>query len=206
MNYFRSCLLLLSLISIATEGRCATQRDFQTWLNLLVTGNFSKESKAFKRFKYWLEGQERLGDDSSRLSQTISRTALGYDLTKKASLWVGYAWIKTGLPFTTKPFIENRSWEQFLWTNKTKRWTFSSRTRMEQRFTKNRKVAYRARQQIKLSIPFKNHPKLSFVSSEELFWHKNNYIGKNGKGFDQNRFFIGLGYKVNSKITTIMDI
>ncbi len=166
-------------------------------------GSINKDSPSFKRFKYWLEGQERIGDDASRFSQTLFRTGIGYMLTERASLWVGYAWIKTGIPFTLQPFTEDRLWEQFLWIKKTPSGIYTSRTRMEQRFTTNtHKTAYRARQLLKIAIPFKSHPNFSLVSSDELFWHKNNFIGKNGKGFDQNRFFVGIGYQFNPKIST----
>lgn len=205
-NYlvFSQLLLALMLVHYCMNGTCSTIHDFQTWFNLTTTGNFSKESKSFNRFKYWLDAQERLGDDSSRRTQTLFRPGLGYDLTAHLSLWLGYAWVQTGIPFADPTFIENRIWEQLLWKKKFKHLAFSSRTRMEQRFArKNANVAYRARQQVKLVIPLKKSSKWSVVSSEEFFWNKNNYtVDGEGKGFDQNRVFIGLGYKISSKITS----
>ncbi|MFC3907497.1 DUF2490 domain-containing protein [Legionella dresdenensis] len=207
MSWCRKKLLVrlfVSILYIYSSGSwCTTQRDFQSWLNLTISGPVNKESRSFQRFKYWLEGQERIGDDSSRSSQTMFRTGIGYMLTEKASLWVGYAWIKTGIPFTMHPFTEDRIWEQLLWNKKTPDWNFSSRTRMEQRFTtNNHKVAYRVRQLLKIAIPIKNHPDFRLVGSDEIFWHTNNFIGRNGKGFDQNRLFAGIGYQFNPTIST----
>ena len=53
---------------------------------------------------------------------------------------------------------------------------------------------------MKLAAPFNST--FSFVSSNELFWHLNNFVDHHGKGFDQNRFFIGVGYNINPKLTT----
>ncbi len=195
--------VVLLIFCYCQQGFATTKRDFQTWFNLTTTGNFNKESKAFSRFKYWLEGQERIGDNSSRSSQEMLRTGLGYSLTDNTSLWLGYGWIHTSAPFTSTPFSENRIWQQLLWTKTNDFLTFTSRTRLEQRFLENNlKIAYRARQLAKLIVPLKMISKVSFVSTEELFWHQNNFAGRNTKGFDQNRFFIGLGYQLYPKTTT----
>ncbi|MBA2651445.1 MAG: DUF2490 domain-containing protein [Tatlockia sp.] len=184
-------------------GKSTVQRDFQTWVNLKVLGDLHSSNKQLNHLKYEIEGQERFGDDSSRFTQTLVRSGLGYAVTKNTSLWLGYVWVHTGLPLTMRSFEEDRIWEQLLWTKKNQYLVFTSRTRLEQRFIENRpKVAYRARQLIKIAIPFKRYTKLSFVNSDELFWHKNDFLGRNGRGFDQNRFFIGLGYQINSALST----
>jgi len=183
----------------------ATQRDFQTWPNLTVTGNVDKQNQNLKRLKYWLEGQERFGSNSTRFSQTLLRTALGYAVKSNLSLWVGYAWIHTGAPYTTQPFSEDRIWEQLLWTKQIQYYIITSRTRMEQRFLANsNKVAYRVRQLVKVARSLEHLPQFSLVSYDELFWHKNDFVGRNGQGFDQNRFFLGIGYQFNDKITMEM--
>ncbi|WP_242604564.1 DUF2490 domain-containing protein [Legionella fairfieldensis] len=194
------CGLAFFTLIHSPEGVCTTERDFQSWLNLTVTGNFSKENTSWHAFKYWLEGQERIGDDSSRFSQTLLRTGLGYSITRNTSIWLGYAWIHTGIPFTRVPFKENRIWQQLLWIKSNPHFTFSSRTRTEQQFFLEHrlKVAYRIRQLVKIMVPFQYYPHFSFVSHDEVFWHTNNFIGKNGRGFDQNRFFIGIGYKTHA--------
>lgn len=185
------------------SAACATQQDMQSWLNVTATGSFPKPDKTASSLKYWLEGQERFGDDSARFSQTLLRPGLGYALNANTSLWLGYAWVYSGRPLTSKSFAENRIWQQLLWVKSTRYLTFTSRTRMEQRFLENNpKTAYRARQLIKLSLPLPTYTQFSLVSSDELFWHKNNFVGKNSQGFDQNRFFIGFGYKFNPQVTT----
>lgn len=180
----------------------ATQDDFQTWLNLTAIGTFQKQDKTPSNIKYWLEGQERVGDDSTRSTQSLLRSGLGYSLTDNLSLWLGYAWVQTGYPLTSSPFAENRIWEQLLWMKTYSKFTLTSRTRMEQRFLENSpKTAYRARQMFKIGIPFKDS-KFSLVSSEEVFIHKNNFTGTASRGFDQNRAFIGFGYRFNPNLIT----
>jgi hypothetical protein len=198
-------LLLVSLIcfTYTLQASCTTTRDFQSWINITAVGTIPEKDKAPGPLRYWLEGQQRMGDDSSRLTQTLIRPGIGYALTSNTSLWIGYAWIHTGLPLTSSPFAEDRIWQQLLWVKTTQHLTFSSRTRLEQRFLENSpNTAYRARELIKLSIPWKPESKLSFVGSNELFWHKNNFVGRNTRGFDQNRLFVGFGYKINPALTT----
>jgi hypothetical protein len=193
----------LFLWVFAFHAESATQTDFQTWLNVTAIGNFYKKNKAPTRFNYWLEGQERVGNNSRHFTQTLLRPGLGYTITSNLSLWIGYGWVYTGYPLTPNPFEENRIWEQLLWVKTIRAITITSRTRMGQRFLENNsKTALRARQLLKISVPLRAYKNFSFVSSDELFWHKNNFIGRNSTGFDQNRFFIGLGYRINPKITT----
>lgn len=180
----------------------AELNDAQSWWNLTATGAIPKiglESKA----QYWLEGQQRFGDYSSRLTQSLFRPGLGYSLNQSISLWLGYAWIYTDIPFARIPFSERRLWQQVLWVKKRHNVTLSSRTRLEQRFLDNNPItSWRVREMLKIVAPIPNKSKLSIVSSNELFWLTNNLLGQNNKGFDQNRFFIGWGYKYNSKIHT----
>lgn len=197
-----SCFLLSLVFTTAIAN---TRHDFQTWLNVTAIGNFTKADKSKSRFKYWLENQERIGDHSEHFTQIMARPGLGYALTDNLSLWVGYGWIYTGYPLTTQSFEENRIWEQLLWIKKMPRFLFMSRTRLEQRFLENNpKTAYRARQLLKFMLPLTHYPQWSVVSSDELFLHKNNFVGKNSRGFDQNRFFIGMAYTFNQTLTTEM--
>lgn len=194
-------MVFLGLIVIVgwSKSAFALERDFQNWLNLTTIGKFYSDDKVFSHLRYWLEGQQRLGANSSRYSQILLRPGLGYALTQNTSIWLGYAWIYTGPPNSSSPFEENRIWQQLLWVKTYPYLTLTSRTRTEQRFLENNpKTAYRIRELVKVFAPIKNNGRLAFVTSDEIFFHKNNFVGTNSQGFDQNRFFIGLGYEVNS--------
>lgn len=192
---------LFLIILLPVKAIAAEITDMQSWWSSTIVGAIHKDN-SITHFKYWLEGQDRFGDDSSRSSQRFVRPGLGYVLNETTSIWLGYAWIYTGVPLTKTPFVEQRIWQQLLWVKNYPQLTLSSRTRLEQRFLDNNpKTGWRVRQMIKMVSPLTNYPKLSVVGSDEVFWHKNNFVGQNNKGLDQNRFFIGLGYKINSSIT-----
>lgn len=193
----------LFVFSWSKNAECALERDFQNWLNVTAIGKTHSKDKVVSRIRYWLETQERIGEDSSRFSQILLRPGLGFALTGNLSIWLGYAWIYTGKPNASNPFEENRIWQQLIWVKTNRYLTFTSRARTEQRFLENSpKTAYRFRELIKISVPLKQYTRFSFVTSDELFLHKNNFVGTNSRGFDQNRFFVGLGYKINPTITT----
>ena len=103
--------------------------DAQNWWGITAIGVFHKNHSATP-FKYWLEGQQRLGDHNSRSSQRFVRPGLGYALNETTSIWLGYAWVYTGVPLTITPFMEERLWEQLLCVRKYSHHTFSSRTRV----------------------------------------------------------------------------
>lgn len=181
-------LLLLHLMPVYAT------HDVQIWSNITANGPLSK---SHDKFRYWLESQGRFGDEVSRLSQFLVRPGLGYSITPNASLWLGYAWIYTTQPFATPAFEENRIWQQWLWIKHYDKVKYILRTRLEERFMpQNIRTAWRFRQLVKVDKPLAIHPKVSFVATEEVFIHLNNFTVLNNQGFDQNRFFVGLGYKI----------
>ncbi|KTC66789.1 hypothetical protein Lbir_3091 [Legionella birminghamensis] len=198
-------ILLGSFLFISVSAKAAwaagTFKDFQTWSTLLGMGSLGQGK--LEPFKYWLEGQERAGDNSSRASQTLLRTGLGYAATENTTLWLGYAWVYTEEPLTSNPFQENRIWQQVLWTKKIQELGFTVRSRLEERYLEtSENTAYRYRQYFKIVVPLVQTAKLNLASTEEIFWHLNNFNGLNNHGFDQNRFFLGLNYKMTSTLTT----
>ncbi|RUR12633.1 DUF2490 domain-containing protein [Legionella sp. km772] len=200
LNSVKAGFLGLLLFSPLTQG--AEINDVQTWWNLTAIGSFY-QGKTKSPVKYWLEGQQRLGDDSSRSTQRMLRPGVGYAINETTSLWMGSAWIYTGIPLTRAPFSERRLWQQVLWVKKYPQLNLTSRTRLEQRFLEgNPKTAWRLREMVKMVSPFIYKPQFSIVGSDEVFWHHNNFIGQRNQGFDQNRFFLGMAYKINSTITT----
>ncbi len=83
---------LYSPLALANETT-----DFQTWWTSTLIGTLYQDHKP-TRVKYWLEGQERVGEDCTKSSQTIFRPGVGYMLNSQTSIWFGYAWVDTGIP------------------------------------------------------------------------------------------------------------
>jgi len=193
--------LIASMLSSAVMAK--TAEDFQTWGNITATGSLRVFSPELKNFKYWLEGQGRFGEDTSRFSQGMLRTGLGYALDGNTSLWLGYAFIPTEEPFTTMPFDEHRIWQQLLWNKIFSFGTITSRSRFEQRFAQTGDdVGWRFRQLLKISSPLPFAPDFSLVATDEYFANLNRTDWGADDGFDQNRLFTGIGYNFNKNVKT----
>jgi hypothetical protein len=198
-------LILPLLIGLTLSGPSAgkTAEDFQTWGNITAMGSLGTLNPDLKNYKYWLEGQGRFGEDTSRFSQGMLRTGLGYALNDNTSIWLGYAFIPTEEPFTVSPVDEHRIWQQLLWSDTFSFGTVTSRSRFEQRFVQNGEdVGWRFRQLLKLSTPLPFATDFSLVLTDEYFANINRTDWGADDGFDQNRVFGGVGYNFNKNTRT----
>jgi hypothetical protein len=217
-----TALLLSGLMlsgSVAAQQFADDVQDFATWGNITATGNFgfiNPKNETLKKVKWWAEGQGRFADDSSKFSQAIVRPGVGYQLTPTTSIWVGYAWTPTTTPFVKNTYDEHRVWQQVIWSDKFSWGRLTARGRLEERFVPdhigtasnpgdpspaNSTMAGRYRQLIKASIPLSFAPGFSYVIQDEAFVSLNDTDWVPRRGFDQNRFFTGLGYAFTPQIT-----
>lgn len=202
-TYFAYLRMLIVSALLPYCVQAATIEDFQTWGTITAIGSFAPLGEQWRNMRWWLEGQGRFGNDTSRFSQGIIRPALGYALNEHASIWLGYAWVPTEEPFATKRFDEHRVWQQFLWTSPTSLGTFTSRSRLEERFaTSGSDTGLRFRQQFKLSYPLNFSPNFSLVAADEVFVNLKDANWGPISGFDQNRAFGGIGYNFTKNIKT----
>jgi|SRR5687768_412419 hypothetical protein len=210
---FFTALMLTSLTAsfpAAAQEFADDISDFQTWGNITATGNFgfiNRDNPTLTKVKWWLEGQGRFGDNSSRFSQALLRPGLGYQINETTSIWAGYAWAPTDYPFVSKavgPVDEQRVWQQLLWKDKFSFGSVQSRTRLEQRMIPQLgdDVGVRFRELLKLSVPLNFAPGFSYVVQDEVFiaLNTNDWIPR--RGLDNNRFFTGLGYAFNKNVST----
>ncbi|MCW5598948.1 MAG: DUF2490 domain-containing protein [Nitrosomonas sp.] len=203
---------LLSSPAIAED----VVEDFQTWGQVMANINLGNVTgnENLKNWRLWLEGQGRFGMDSTQFSQSLIRPGIGYAINDKITVWAGYAWAPTSKPFANpnggKNFDEHRLWQQLIYTDNFSFGRFQWRSRFEQRFFDSdipdpgpNDVAYRFRQLWKFSFPMSFiHEKLSFIIQDELFINLNTpHAGWITRGFDQNRGFVGLGWKFNNTAT-----
>ena len=192
-----------------------TVEDFEVWGNITALGNFgalNPNNPDLKKFRWWMEGQGRFGNDASQFTQSLIRPGLGYAITDKIVVWAGYAWAPTAEPLSiAHPYNEHRLWEQVTWADNFSFGRLSTRSRFEQRFfdhnapiAGNDDVNHRFRQLVKLAVPMPSiDPNLSFIVQSELFINMTNANNPAfiSQGYDQNRAFVGLGYKVNQYAT-----
>ncbi|WP_242602267.1 DUF2490 domain-containing protein [Legionella waltersii] len=191
------CSLVVMLTLFATPG-ITKDTDRQVWTNMTAMGPIHDNHRSIR---YWLEIQDRIGEDVSQLSQILLRPGLGYEFSPTASAWVGYAFIHTYRPFSQQPVDENRLWQQLLWSKNYTPLKLSARSRLEERFIQRvPETAWRYRQLVKTNI-HTTLPKYDVVITEEAFIHLNNFNLQKNRGFDQNRLFIGLGYKASKNST-----
>ena len=195
-------------------ARAELQTDTGVWGVVMARGNFAYfspdlKSPDLKRWLWWMEGQVRYRDccnSEFTLYQTLIRPGIGYALTDQSTVWVGYAHVWNELPDNTD-IQEDRIWEQYMWSGKTPLGAFTSRSRFEQRWQANGSdTGSRFRQFFKFSWPIAFLPATDFVVWDEVF--VNLYDTDWGpklqshQGLDQNRGFVGFGYRISPEIRT----
>jgi hypothetical protein len=185
--------LLVSTTSQATD-------DQSIWVSNTFQTDFGGSS-----YLGFMELQPRFNDDSSKFSQLIVRPFIGYRVTKKLQLWLGYAWqgeynSKDKFDMATDDIIEQVQWVD----NLTSQVNFQYRFRLEQRFIENADLSHRMRHRFRLqySIP---DSKLFVVAFDELFVYFNSINSGRMEhsvqaGVNQNRSYLGLGYKIHPHV------
>ena len=187
-----SCLLVLFIsllvggpwVSVAQAG---TEHDGQLWFPIYNRFYFPE------KFRGWFEVNPRFGDNVSEIDQLLLRPAIGYQLTKTFSLWQGYAWVTNYEPRFRD---EHRLYQQLSYRRTFDDFSVLSRTRFEQRFIQDAVgTALRAREMIRLDIPFGERQQWGIAIYDEIFINLNTLRRGPESGFDQNRFFIGVRRK-----------
>lgn len=138
------------------------------------------------------------GGDNGRLDMLLMRGAVGYQLTRHISLYQGYANIPTYDPKK----VEHRSFQELFIKQPLTKGVFAHRLRFEQRDLDGvDDTAFRFRYFARLVYPLKDwHPNLSLAVNEEVFMNLNDTDSGPQSGFNQNRLFMGLNYRINPNL------
>ncbi|MDN5288224.1 MAG: hypothetical protein JWR38_4498 [Mucilaginibacter sp.] len=203
-------VLIIILLFIIPTKLFAQDSQFSGWIALFHTQRLSEH------WGYSFDGQLRSSDKFGYLKNVLIRPAANYYFAKNKVVALGYAYFTTDGRTaagneTFRP--ENRIWEQYLYTHKLgKSIAVSHRFRLEQRFlgetaaNKNDEAfAQRFRYYIRGIIPFKNDSAvfnrgLYLALQNEIFVNVQNLDKVNTHFFDQNRAYIGLGYRLSKKV------
>lgn len=192
---------ILCLISISTVYAENVVEDFYTWAGFEMTGKMPANNPYLRNFRYKLFMQGRFGDQSSRYTQGLIRSGVGYGVNEKITAWIGYDWVPTHRPLALRPFNDYALWQQLSVKEDYSFGTIISRTRFEQHFLDipgSKDVAQLFRQMVKLSIPLPYvSPHVSFVAWNEIFANLNSTDVGRKSGFNQNRAFAGMGYAIS---------
>ena len=199
--YFKH-LLLISVFSLVIINSKAQSSETGGWLFL------SHTQKVTDKFDILTDLQLRTADQYTYWKNVLSRTALNYNLSKKHSVALGYAylgeWEKSdeGKEYTR----EHRIYQQYQYAFKHKKKEFSLRGRYEQRFIKEESVLFSQRARVFASIqaPLIANDDFSkglYVKfQDELFLNVHHKDNVNGSVFDQNRPYGALGFRASKKL------
>lgn len=173
------------------------------WTQAVAEGNFSNLNDELSSTRLWLESQGRFNDanpmENMNFYQGMLRSALGYAVTDRLTLWAGYTYLPTenyGQGYNG----EQDAWPAIRYIFPTKIGTVTLREMVEMRFVRGDAPGIRPRTLIKLIHPFEFEPRLGLVLWDEFFFNLNNVANNpNGgySGFNQNRAFAGVSWIFN---------
>lgn len=192
LNLSRNISIVLLLVCVNAHA----SEDWHTWGAIVATG---KLGGADSPLRYWLEGQGRFNDDSSRFNQGILRGAVGRDIAARATLWAGYAFIPSDPQNRRDDIVEHRAWQQLTWSAEqpVAGFALATRTRLEQRTIESANdTGWRFRQLVKLTRPLGTGGVAYWSFWDELFVNFNDTDWGADGGIDQNRVFAGIGIKL----------
>ena len=170
---------------------------------------WSHQQKLSERWQFSSDVQVRSADKLGYANTLLIRPGVGYKLKADQTITVGYTYFGTWERENQESVHENehRVFEQFQIENKIQRTEITNRFRLEQRFLDqegDRFFAQRLRHYITTQIPLFTDPlfeKGTFLTVQnELFLNVEGQAKLGTKLFDQNRSYLGLGYRFNDKI------
>lgn len=199
-------ILFLTIFYAGFSQNKQVQKLNQVWFGYMNQARFANH------WGLWADLHLRTKEDFfTNFSQSILRMGLTYYLNDLTKLTAGYAYVSIypadNHKNVTQP--EHRPWQQIQWHNRYSRLRTMQWIRLEERF--RRKILnqselasgysfnYRVRYNFLLQIPlnkngFQPHT-FSFVVNDEVHVNFGKQVVYNY--FDQNRFFVGLGYQPN---------
>ena len=179
-----SFVLLFSLSSCLA----AQEVDSQLWTQYLITGKWKNGLRILA------EVQPRFGKNYGRTSRFLLRGAVGYQVSPEFSVWVGHAWTPT---FTPEFNSEDRWYHLLLWESHFPGFDLINRLRLEERSISGAGgTSFRGTYRLRVEKPLDKKKRLSGILYDEFLWNLNSTPRGAVMGFDQNRTFFGLGYKL----------
>lgn len=185
--------LLMAMPLLKNEGWAeAYDADAENWS--LVNVNLVLPRK----WRVSLEAQNRVANNFRDQDRLLLRTAIGYQLHPKWSLWQGYAWTPS---FQPRYRSEHRLFQQVIFQHRFKHLDVANRTRLEERFIAGLgDTAYRFRTLFRGQYYLDAKRKWSLVANDEIFINLNNASRLATSGFDQNRTYIGVNHAFNPHV------
>lgn len=170
----------------------------QIWAAAVAQGDLAFLHPKLDRFRTWLElqGRWRSFGESYELGM-LPRVGLGYAITDRVILTAGFAVVDND-PARAKPFTELRPWQQLVWNVPVGGFAFQSRTRLEQRIHQQN-VGWRLRELVRMNAPIPGTDRIYLAFYDEPFFDLDDTPWGQRRGFRQNRFFAGPGFRLDSE-------
>jgi len=186
-------LLAAAFLTLPTVARA--ESDESIWTNVTIIG-------VAGRLAYFVEVQPRIGEGASSLQQVLYRGALGTPLSRRVTLYAGFAHIQNSRENATGN-SEERLFGQLSWTiGAIGRGLLSSRTRIERRHVSpGREAGWRLRNMVRYVHPIARPADPRALIWAEPFVAFNDTDWGARKGFDQVRSFAGLELPLPGKST-----
>jgi Protein of unknown function (DUF2490) len=193
--------LTFAPVSMAQNGN-GTEQIFGLLGDLSVYGNFGQGSPWLYESDLLLAGNQ-IGtpyparDQFMVFSAVGSYNSLGYRINEFHSVYAGYGFQHVLEPLASVPTNENRGWQQYDYFLPTAYGGGKLTTRLEERTVNNANgLAMRVRQLGQWTYPLTERWYL--IGIEEIFFNLNTVSWGPQAGFDQNRIFVGAGYRFNA--------
>jgi hypothetical protein len=191
MKVFLALMCAVMVFAHNFVSSCYAQKtDFQSWNLVTATVNLDQQKKWF----VYGEAQPRIGDDISRLERLLLRSAVGYNVNDRLSLYLGYGWTPT---FTNSSYDEdfrneNRIWQQALYKHNLWGMQWQHRLRQEQRIIEDASAtSNRTRYLLRGSYGLSCDGDVGLTGYNEIFVTENGTHKGPVGGFDRDRFFFG---------------
>jgi hypothetical protein len=195
-------LILLPLPSPRAQSAAGTEQIFGLLGDLSLYGNFGKNSPWLYETDLLLAGNQ-IGtpvparDQSMVFSAVGSYSSLGYRFDDHHSVYAGYGFQHVLEPLASVPTNENRGWQQYDFQEATPYGGLKLTSRFEERTVNNAGgLALRIRQLGQWTYPLSDRWYL--IGAEEVFFNLNTVSWGPQAGFDQNRIFVGAGYRLTA--------
>ena len=188
-------IALLVFVGLCSQHSVAqTIDDVGQWNAVFSQGKLGNNPDS--KLKWWFDGHVRLLDDADGFNQSIVRPGIGWGLNENSSIWAGYGWIRTSPLDDGDDFDEHRIWQQWTWSKEAKPFKVAARTRFEQRLVETGDdTGLRLRQFFRIQKTLPTELPMTLVLWDEIFLDLNDTDFGQRSGFDQNRVFVGFGFK-----------
>lgn len=189
----RACAVLLP--SLLVSPVMAQDHDFQQWTLLVAQGPIKD------KLLVQAEIQPRLTNDANRLGQFQISPAIGYRVSKTATVFVGYMFVHTD-PVDRASFDENRIYQHIVYPlGRIGNVAITARTRLEARTVVGANdLGVRFRQQVRAQMPLDQERGTLIVAWSEAFYNLNDADWGPREGFDRWRNFVGVSVPITQGV------